>query len=113
FDADRAVLADWQEKHEAIAEPLYPIVRGRLTEINDEPVRTAVTKENDRAERALNRDLALTEGDVLPNSNHITDGNWHGAGSNLSNVVSVERELARSEERRVGKESRSRVLDDE
>src|SRR5690606_6106315 len=96
FDAARYVLADWNEKHEAIAEPLYPIVRGRLTEINDEPVRTAVTKENDRAERALNRDLALTEGDVLPNSNHITNGNWHGAGSNLSNVVSVERELAES-----------------
>lgn len=96
FDADRAVLAEWQEKHDAIAEPLYPIVRGRLTEINDEPVRTAVTKENDRAERALNRDLALTEGDVLPNSNHVTDGVWHDAGSNLRNVVSVERELAES-----------------
>src|SRR5690606_28325085 len=96
FDADRAVLADWQQKHDAIAEPLYPIVRRRLTEINDAPVRTAVTMENDRAEPALNRDLALTEGDVLPNSNHITDGTWHDAGSNLRNVVSVERELAES-----------------
>lgn len=82
FDADRALLSDWQSKHQAIAEPLYPIVRGRLTEINDAPVSAAVTKESDRAERALNRDLALTESTQLPESNQLIEGQWYGAGEN-------------------------------
>jgi putative ABC transport system permease protein len=82
FDADRAVLSDWQAKHQAVAEPLYPIVRGRLTEINDAPVSAAVTKESDRAERALNRDLALTESTQLPDSNQLVKGQWYGAGDN-------------------------------
>lgn len=96
FDQDRDILRAWQDRHGARAEPLYPIVRGRLTGINDQPVREAVTKENDRAERALNRDLALTEGDTLPRSNQVVDGDWHGDGPPPSQVVSVEKELADS-----------------
>lgn len=91
FDADRAVLSDWQQKYQAVPEPLYPIVRGRLTEINDAPVSVAVTKESERAERALNRDLALTEGDTLPVSNQLSDGEWH---QQRLGEVSVEKELA-------------------
>ena len=93
FEQDQAVLADWQQRHDAIAEPLYPIVRGRLTAINGVPVREAVTKENDRAERALNRDLALTEERQLPDSNRIVDGRWH---EQRPGEVSVEAELAES-----------------
>lgn len=100
FDADRALLSDWQSKHQAIAEPLYPIVRGRLTEINDAPVSAAVTKESDRAERALNRDLALTESAQLPTSNQLVEGRWYGQEKRTNNnehnelEVSVESELA-------------------
>ena len=93
FEEDQAVLAQWQQQHNARAEPLYPIVRGRLTLINGVPVQEAVTKENDRAERALNRDLALTEESHLPESNRVRDGTWHG---NRANEVSVEAELADS-----------------
>ena len=91
FDADLPVLREWQQQQQAIAEPQYPIVRGRLTAINGSPVTEAVTKESDRAERALNRDLALTEGDVLPASNQIAAGDWH---AQRSGEVSVESELA-------------------
>ncbi len=91
FDADLPVLRDWQQQHQAIPEPQYPIVRGRLTEINDAPVREAVTKESDRAERALNRDLALTEGATLPASNQLAAGQWH---ADAVGEVSVESELA-------------------
>lgn len=113
FDADRSILSNWQTKHHAIAEPLYPIVRGRLTEINDAPVSAAVTKESDRAERALNRDLALTESTQLPDSNQLVEGQWYGKenahearngdldsnenvdnGNQSSLEVSVESELA-------------------
>lgn len=93
FAEDQPVLQEWQQRHDAIAKPLYPIVRGRLTLINDVPVREAVTKENDRAERALNRDLALTEESLLPESNLVRDGEWHGK---RRGEVSVEAELADS-----------------
>lgn len=91
FDRDLDALSDWQSAHGARAEPLYKIARARLTHINAVPVKDAVTKENDRASRALNRDLALTEGVALPESNRLTQGEWLQPGDG---GVSVESELA-------------------
>lgn len=92
FDADLSRFNTWLAEHEALPQPLYPVVRGRLTEINDVPVRDAVTKENEDAQRALDRDLVLTEvtDTTLPDSNRVTDGDWPPAPG----TVSVERELA-------------------
>lgn len=93
FEEDLPPLEAWLEEHGAISQPLYPIVRGRLTDINQVPVREAVTKENDDAQRALNRDLALTAihpGQLLPPSNRVIDGSWPPR----SGAVSVEKELA-------------------
>ncbi len=90
FEKDFDTFNTWLEKQEAITQPLYPIVRGRLTEINGVPVSQAVTKEKENRNEALNRDLALTEAaDMLP-SNKINEGAWHPA----KNTVSVEQELA-------------------
>ena len=77
--------------------PLYPIVRGRLTGINGEPVRTAVTKES-QAGRAANRDLSLTWSKHIPLDNEIADGQWHDALGGLHGgvSVSVESKLAQS-----------------
>jgi len=90
FDADRDAYHAWLDAQHAEGQPLYPTVRGRLTSINDVPMRDAVTKENARSERALNRDLALTETAQLPRSNRVTQGTWPTRGDG----VSVERELA-------------------
>jgi len=94
----------WLTQHEAIAQPLYPVVRGRLSTINAVPVKEAVTKEHKSSQRHLNRDLILTEASVLPASNTINSGQWHGeaaldsspaktTGSTIHNV-SVEQEIA-------------------
>ena len=99
FDADLPALADWQSQHGARSEPLYPIVRGRLTLINGEPVREAVTKESDRAQRNLNRDLALTESAELPDSNRLLSGAWLRAAPG---EVSVESELAEALQLQLG-----------
>ena len=96
-------LADFNqalEKLDVPSSPLYPIVRGRLTEINSEPVRTAVTKES-QAGRASNRDLSLTWADQVPADNEVTAGQWHDAldADSLKPdtvSVSVETELAES-----------------
>lgn len=89
FDTDLSRFQQWQQKHRADPQPLYPVVRGRLTEVNGEPVREAVTKDGDQAAAALNRDLALTEASSMPASNRIAAGSWGVAGE-----VSVEESLA-------------------
>jgi len=98
----------WLAEHKAIPQPLYPVVRGRLSTINGVPVREAVTKENKSSQRHLNRDLILTEASVLPLSNKINSGQWHGEAARDSALdssphqttkpaihsVSVEQEIA-------------------
>ncbi|WP_420550842.1 ABC transporter permease [Litorivicinus lipolyticus] len=74
------------------ASPLYPVSRGRLTEINGQPVRELVSKEQDLPE-ALERDLSLTEASQLAADNRIIDGQWHAMGDGET-VVSVEAEVA-------------------
>ncbi|WP_101675652.1 ABC transporter permease [Alloalcanivorax mobilis] len=96
FDQDLPGFKQWLRDHDADAPAVYPVVRARLTEINGEPVREAVTKErdeDDRGRRALNRDLSLTESARLPDSNTVTGGRWLQA---TPGQVSVESELAES-----------------
>lgn len=68
-----------------IEQPVYPIVRGRLTAINNEPV--TISEETD-----TNRELNFTWTETLPADNAIVAGEWQpDAGENL---VSVEVEYA-------------------
>ncbi len=90
FEKDFPIFNQWLEKQGAITQPFYPIVRGRLTEINGAPVSEAVTKEKENRNEALNRDLALTEAADMLASNKINSGTWHPA----KGTVSVEQELA-------------------
>lgn len=71
-------------------EALYPMVRGRLTELNGEPVKEVVSK--DERIGALNRELNLTWMGSLPEDNQIVSGQWFGQGQ--TEGVSVEAELA-------------------
>ncbi|WP_194296690.1 ABC transporter permease [Alloalcanivorax profundimaris] len=96
FDEDLDAFRAWLDDHGARVPGYYPVVRGRLTEVNGEPVREAVTKEedeDDEGQRALNRDLSLTEAERLPESNRTLEGRWLGDGPG---EVSVEADLADS-----------------
>nr|WP_298164290.1 FtsX-like permease family protein [uncultured Pseudomonas sp.] len=74
--------------------PLYPVVRGRLIEINGEPVRQFVSKDS-QGERATRRDLSLTWSADLPADNKLLAGQWWNdeTAGDLPGV-SVESELA-------------------
>lgn len=78
------------------SQPLYPIVRGRLTHINQVPVKEAVTKENPGQDvpRAINRELSLTWAPGLPSDNQIVEGQWWQPNSSEGRQVSIEQELA-------------------
>lgn len=90
FERDLSTFNGWLARHDAVAQPLYPIVRGRLSEINGEPITAAVTKEREDNHESMNRDLALTEAADMLASNKIIAGRWHPAPG----TVSVEQELA-------------------
>ncbi len=75
--------------------PLYPIVRGRLSAINGEPVRGYVSKEKVKNDESLNRDLSLSWGLELPSGNKIITGQWHDPDDPPEKTtVSVEESIA-------------------
>ncbi|MGR9052023.1 MAG: ABC transporter permease, partial [Gammaproteobacteria bacterium] len=77
----------------------YPIVRGRLIRINEQPVRQIVSKDS-QGERATHRDLSLTWSKELPADNVVTDGEWWSGDK--PGQVSVEQKLAESLKVEVG-----------
>jgi putative ABC transport system permease protein len=79
------------------AVPLFPIIPGRLTRINDKPVQDIVMPDS-RGERAIQRDLSLTWAADLPVGNRITAGQWWPARSPAGELpgVSVENDVAQS-----------------
>ena len=83
------VDAYWAQQGSPL-DTVYPMVRGRLTELNDQPVKEAVSK--DERINALNRELNLTWMEDLPEDNRIVEGEWFAAG--VTEGVSVEAELA-------------------
>lgn len=79
------------------ASALYPMVLGRLTQINEETIRKKVTKEEDKAadngRRGVGRELRLTWRESLPDNNEIISGVWWEANDNFAQV-SVEKGVA-------------------
>ncbi|MGM0984643.1 MAG: ABC transporter permease [Pseudomonadota bacterium] len=70
-DAFASALSDATDARSA----LYPMVRGRLTAINDQPPRDVVPAES-RGDNALRRELNLTWRETLPEGNRVVAGEW-------------------------------------
>jgi putative ABC transport system permease protein len=71
----------------------YPVIRGRLTKINGEPVQKVVSKDS-QGENATHRELSLTWTEQLPEDNKIVAGTWWSVDK--KGQVSVEQNLAES-----------------
>ena len=83
------LLAAYQIKSTGI----YPMVRGRLTELNGIAIQQAVPPEA-RNHNALNRELNLSWASLLPKENKITQGQWWIAQDEGKPIVSLENKLA-------------------
>ena len=78
-------------QHQINRSPLYPIVRGRLTEINAQPAQdVAFNKDDDE----LRRELNLTTSDSYRDDNQIVSGRWFKPGETTG--LSIEQSLAES-----------------
>jgi putative ABC transport system permease protein len=71
----------------------YPVVKGRLVEINHTPVQQIVSKDT-QGENATHRELSLTWTKELPEENKIAAGSWWN--NEQTGLVSVEQKLAGS-----------------
>ncbi|WP_054895437.1 ABC transporter permease, partial [Pseudomonas sp. NBRC 111143] len=94
---EREPFAQRLREVNATSAPLYPVIPGRLTHINDQPVQQLVSKES-TGDRAVQRDLSLTWAAELPQGNALSQGDWWQTPPPTDGppAVSVEAELAAS-----------------
>lgn len=85
------------EDNDIAASGLYPVVRGRLTAINEDILNKQVTKEEvkeaDQGRRGIGRELNLTWRSDLPNKNVLLEGKWWDENDQTPQV-SIEKGVA-------------------
>ncbi len=89
-DDQREHLQNWLESHSVPAQPLVPMVRGRLVAVNGEAAE-AREYSGARARRMVEREFNLSHQTNLPESNRLTAGRWLDPSAH---EVSLENELA-------------------
>lgn len=87
----QAPVADYLAGHQLKASALYPMVRGRLTTKNGEPIASTLPPES-RDSNTLRRELNLTWTATLPANNAVLAGQWHG--NRNAQAISVESGMA-------------------
>ncbi len=103
FESEKDDFLDELRKTDIPHSPLYPIVRGRLSTVNNQPIRVYASKESGRQDESLSRDLALSWNFELPKDNKIVEGSWHDVAQPQEiNTVSVEQGLAENLEIELG-----------
>jgi len=90
---ERDSIAQIFEQNGIDVPEFVPMVRGRMTTINGEDVKTRTYPEED-GEWMANREANLSWSATLSDSNEIVDGEWWPAGYDGPPLVSVEEEAA-------------------
>ena len=80
-------------QHGVQTEGVYPMVRGRVTEINGVSVLDAVP-EKSKLDEALKRELNLTWGNKVQENNQLLAGQWWQPGDKAKPYISIEKGLA-------------------
>jgi putative ABC transport system permease protein len=104
-DAQKDALAAHFAANQVLSDDLYPVTRGRFARINDDVLRSDITKEeedNTNERRAgMGREANLTWDTTLQNANEVVAGEWHDTWTPESSTlpegvypVSVELEAA-------------------
>ncbi len=90
----RAALATFFEQ-QGIAQPeMFPMVRGRLTMINDKKVHPESYDNNPHAKQFIMREFNLSWMDRLQPDNEIVAGEWWQSGEATANELSMEAHFA-------------------
>ncbi len=86
-------LSTFFKQKELAFSGLYPMIRGRITGINGEDVKTAVSEEGQK-HNSLRRELNITWAKELPEGNKVVEGNWNWQREEQENQISIEQETA-------------------
>ncbi|MGH8281137.1 MAG: ABC transporter permease, partial [Gammaproteobacteria bacterium] len=97
----RTTVAQFFTSHDLPAPVLYPVVRARLTAINDVPV-TKIHFAEQRAQHMLNREANLSWSETLPPANTITAGRWWDTTKAKQPLASIEEDFAKQLNLKVG-----------
>jgi putative ABC transport system permease protein len=87
-------IAAFFRGHNITSEGLYPMVRARISAINDIPVLEAVP-EGAQLDEALKRELNISWASVIQENNKLLDGQWFTDSDHGKNLVSIEQGLAK------------------
>ena len=87
----RVAIADFFKARGLPAPELEPMVRGRLVQVNAQPVGPE-SYADDRAQRLVDREFNLSWSATVPSGNTVSGGRWHGATQTAE--FSVEQGLA-------------------
>ena len=93
FPGQRADFQQELQRQQISGSQFYPVVKGRLVEINHMPVQKRVSKDT-QGDNATHRELSLTWTQELPDDNKLIAGNWWSEPQ--PDLVSVEQKLADS-----------------
>lgn len=74
---------------------VYPMIRGRLTAVNDRPVGEKDYPE-ERAKRLVEREFNLSYMDTLPAHNQVSAGRWFDPANRTEGEASVEEGIAKT-----------------
>src|SRR5690606_26131927 len=79
-------------RHNIDTGEIYPMVRGRIIEINNRPIAEVLGDDYEQIHNSVRRELNLTWSDTLPDTNRVVRGVWtlHEA----SKAISIEEEMA-------------------
>nr|WP_067290954.1 FtsX-like permease family protein [Marinobacterium profundum] len=72
---------------------LYPMIRGRISSLNDTPLAEVTLSTEQRRHNALRRELNLTWTEQMPDNNSLLSGSWW-QGTPSEPLISVEQDLA-------------------
>jgi putative ABC transport system permease protein len=93
FPGQRVDFQQELQRQQISGSQFYPVVKGRLVEINHTPVQKRVSKDT-QGDNATHRELSLTWTQELPDDNKLVAGNWWSEPQ--PGLVSVEQKLADS-----------------
>ncbi|SMF30466.1 putative ABC transport system permease protein [Alteromonadaceae bacterium Bs31] len=92
FNDEKILVQDLLQQEGVERTPFYPMMRGRIIEVNGEPIKTRI--ENSSSRMNYERELNLTWATRLGDDNTVLEGQWHEENSNTL-IVSAESEYAK------------------
>jgi len=87
-------VKDFLQERQLPSSTAYPLVRSRMTHINETPV-ASIEFDNERAQHLLNHTFNISYAEELPDDNAVLEGDWIDS-SNPEAQLSIEQGMAES-----------------